>query len=150
MRQNRAGVKTILQMHVYENRKNKGIMKMQPHIFDFQIAYADTDAGGIVYHPRYVEIAERARMNMFSDVVDPNGGFVMRELSVKYIKPLRLGDKFTVETVFTGHSAATIDIEHRFIKNGEMHAVLTGTVVYVDKNIKPARVPDVWLKFLEE
>lgn len=30
------------------------------HKFPFAIAYADTDAGGIVYHGRYIEIAERA------------------------------------------------------------------------------------------
>lgn len=123
---------------------------MKPHIFNFQIAYADTDAGGIAYHPRYVEIAERARMNMFSDVSDPNGGFVMRKLTMKYLKPLRLGDKFTVETIFTGHTAATVDIEHKFMKDGEAHAVMTGTVVYVNKEIKPARIPDVWLKFMEK
>ncbi|GEM_PF-2285645 len=34
------------------------------HKFPFAIAYADTDAGGIVYHGRYIEIAERARMDL--------------------------------------------------------------------------------------
>jgi acyl-CoA thioesterase FadM len=61
-----------------------------------------------------------------------------------------LGDKFAVETVFTGHTAATVDIEHRFVKDGVPHAVMTGTVVYVNKDIKPTRIPDVWLKFMEE
>ena len=36
---------------------------MKVHVFPFTIAYADTDAEGIVYHARYLEIAERARMN---------------------------------------------------------------------------------------
>ena len=123
---------------------------MKPHIFNFQIAYADTDAGGIVYHARYIEIAERARMNMFENVKDPDGGFVIRELSIKYLKPLRLGDKFSVKTRFAGGSAASRKLEQIFVKDGIEHAVMTGTAVYVNRDIKPARIPDVWLKYLKE
>jgi acyl-CoA thioester hydrolase len=118
---------------------------MKPHIFNFQIAYADTDAGGIVYHARYVEIAERARMNALKDINDPNGGFVIRELSIKYIKPLRLSDDFNVETTFEKSGAATMAIEQKFVKDNEIYAILTGTAVYVNKDLKPSRLPDIWL-----
>jgi acyl-CoA thioester hydrolase len=113
------------------------------------VAYADTDAGGIVYHARYIEIAERARMDMFKDIKDPDGGFVIRKLSVKYLKPLRLGDVFQVETLFTGHGAATMDIEQKFVKDGETYAIMTGTAAYVNKDIRPARIPEIWLKIGE-
>jgi acyl-CoA thioester hydrolase len=120
---------------------------MKPHIFDFQIAWADTDAGGIVYHARFIEIAERARMAMYSDVKDTEGGFIIRELAIKYLKPLRVSDKIQVETVFTGHTHTSINIEQKFMKDGELHAVMTGTVVYVNKDIKPMRIPDAWLNY---
>jgi len=120
---------------------------MKPHIFNFQIAWADTDAGGIVYHARFIEIAERARMNMFSDIADTEGGFVIRELAIKYLKPFRLYDKIQVETVFMPHTAASMNIEQKFMKDGEVHAIMTGTVVYVNKDIKPTRIPDVWLNY---
>ena len=120
-------------------------MSQNPHKFPFSIAYADTDAGGIVYHARYIEIAERARMNMFSDVRDAEGGFVIRDLAVKYLKPLRLADKITVETRFVGHTAISMKIEQKFIRDGAEHAVMTGTVVYVNRDIKPTRIPDAWL-----
>ena len=60
---------------------------MKVHKFPFTIAYADTDAEGIVYHARYLEIAERARMNWLRGRVVPNGdvGFVVRELNIKYL-----------------------------------------------------------------
>ncbi|MDR1071363.1 MAG: thioesterase family protein [Rickettsiales bacterium] len=122
---------------------------MKPHVFNFTIAYADTDAGGIVYHARYIEIAERARMDMFRNIKDPDGGFVIRKLAIKYMKPLRLGDSFQVETLFAGHGAATMDIEQKFVKDGETYAVMTGTAAYVDKNIRPARIPEIWLKIGE-
>ncbi|MDR3208854.1 MAG: acyl-CoA thioesterase [Rickettsiales bacterium] len=123
---------------------------MTPHIFNFRIAYADTDAGGIVYHARYIEIAERARMDMFKDVNDSDGGFVIRKLSVKYLRPLRLGDAFQVETRFIGHGAATLDIEQKFVKDGEAYAVMTGTAAYVNKALKPVRIPEIWLKLGEK
>ena len=69
---------------------------MKPHIFPFTIAYADTDAEGIVYHARYLEIAERARMNWLRGrvAVDGDIGFVVRELNIKYLQPLKVGDEF--------------------------------------------------------
>jgi len=38
-------------------------------------------------------------------------------------------------------------IEQKFVKDGAEHAVMTGTVVYVNKDIKPARIPDAWLNY---
>ena len=35
---------------------------------DFLISYADTDAGGVVYHSRYIDMAERARMEMLHEL----------------------------------------------------------------------------------
>ena len=63
---------------------------MKIHKFPFAIAYADTDAGGIVYHGRYIEIAERARMDVLRGIKYPDGdvGFVVRDLNIRYIKPL--------------------------------------------------------------
>ena len=80
---------------------------MTAHIFPFSIAYADTDAGGIAYHGRYIEIAERARMNWLRGAVPPAGdvGFVVREIRARYIHPLRLGDDFTVESEYSKRGA---------------------------------------------
>ena len=32
------------------------------------VAYADTDVGGVMYHGRYVELAERSRLQWMLDV----------------------------------------------------------------------------------
>ncbi|MDR1361149.1 MAG: thioesterase family protein, partial [Rickettsiales bacterium] len=109
--------------------------------------YADTDAGGIVYHARYIEIAERARMNWLRGAVVPDGdiGFVIRELSIKYKKPLRLGDDFTVETRVLDIGAASIKIEQKFVKNDEIYAILSGTAAYIGADGKPKRIADGYL-----
>ncbi len=114
------------------------------HKFPFAIAYADTDAGGIVYHGRYIEIAERARMNWLRGVVYPDGdlGFVVRELNIKYIRPLKLSDEFVVETTITHVGAASLSVEQKFVRDGEIYAILNGTAAYIGGDMHPKRIPN--------
>jgi acyl-CoA thioester hydrolase len=125
-------------------------MNNKTHIFPFSIAYADTDAGGIVYHARYVEIAERARMKWMSNKVPTGGdvGFVIREVNLKYKKPLRLADEFVVESRLTDVGNASLRVEQKFVKDGEICAILTGTVAYIGADMKPKKIPDEMLAAL--
>ena len=117
---------------------------MKIHKFPFAIAYADTDAGGIVYHGRYIEIAERARMDILRGIKFPDGdvGFVVRDLSIRYVHPLFLGDEFVVETTVTKFGAASMSVEQKFVKDGVICAILTGTAAYIGANMMPKRIPD--------
>jgi acyl-CoA thioester hydrolase len=121
-------------------------MTSPAHIFPFSIAYADTDAGGIAYHARYVEIAERARMNWMRGAIPPDGdiGFVVREINVKYKKPLRLGDGFVVETRMLRIGNASLDVEQKFVKDGEICAILIGKAAYIGADLKPKKIPEVF------
>ena len=121
-----------------------------PHIFPFMIAYADTDAGGIVYHARYIEIAERARMDWWKQMGlwSLDSGFAVAELAIKYKRPLHLADEITVETRATSVGAATICVEQKFIKNGEICAIMTVKVAHLDRNLKPVRIPAEWAEQL--
>ena len=117
---------------------------MKTYTFPFAIAYADTDAGGIAYHGCYIEIAERARMNILRGIKFPDGdvGFVIRDLNIRYIKPLFLGDEFVVETVVTKFGAASMSVEQKFVKDGAICAILSGTAAYIGANLMPARIPE--------
>lgn len=117
---------------------------MTKHVFPFSIAYADTDAGGIVYHARYIEIAERARMQWLKNTVPPDGdiGFVIKNLSMKYKKPLKLADEFVVESCVLKLGAASIDVEQKFMKDGDVYAVLNATAAYIGRDLKPKRISD--------
>lgn len=119
---------------------------MKKHIFNFSVAYADTDAGGIMYHGRYIEIAERARMNWLGKNARPvanDVGLVIRNLDIKYIRPLFLADDFIVETVVTAVGAASVSVEQKFVKNGEICAILSGTAAYLSGEGRPIRMPAV-------
>lgn len=114
------------------------------HKFPFSIAYADTDAGGIVYHGRYIEIAERARMQWLRGhfAADGDLGFVVREIHVRYLRPLRLGDDFVVESSVVKCGAASMDIEQKFVKDGDVYAIINLTVAYLGSDMRPKRIPD--------
>ncbi|MBO5739911.1 MAG: thioesterase family protein [Alphaproteobacteria bacterium] len=113
------------------------------HVFPFTIAYADTDAEGIVYHARYLEIAERARMNWLRGhvVVGDDVGFVIRELNIKYLQPLRAADEFVVETQMVDVGAAIVRIEQKFVKDGAVCAIINLKVAYLGGDMRPKRIP---------
>ena len=123
---------------------------MKVHKFPFTIAYADTDAEGIVYHARYLEIAERARMNWLRGRVVPNGdvGFVVRELNIKYLQPLRVADEFIVETQMTDVGSAVVRIEQKFVKDGAEYAIINLKVAYLGGDMRPKRIPEEFIKGL--
>ena len=120
---------------------------MTVHIFPFTVAYADTDAEGIVYHARYLEIAERARMNWLRGrvVVGDDIGFVVRELNIKYMALLHAGEDFVVETQMVDVGAAIVRVEQKFVKDGIVCAIMNLKVAYLGANMRPKRIPSEFL-----
>lgn len=120
------------------------------HKFPFSIAYADTDAEGIVYHARYLEIAERARMNWLRGRLKADGdvGFVVKELNIKYFQPLMVADDFVVETVMTDVGAAVVKVEQKFVKDDVICAIINLKVAYLGGNMRPKRIPESFIKDL--
>lgn len=121
---------------------------MIKHKFPFSIAYADTDAGGIVYHGRYIEIAERARMNWLRGrfAADGDLGFVVRELGIKYLVPLRLDDDLVIESEIINVGAASMGLQQKFVKDGLICAILDVKVAYLGADMKPKRIPQAMLE----
>ncbi|MCQ2599564.1 MAG: thioesterase family protein [Alphaproteobacteria bacterium] len=125
---------------------------MKVYEFPFSVAYADTDAEGIVYHGRYIEIAERARMQLLLGLEMPKGdvGFVIRELNIKYKSPLRLADNFVVRSKIVSLGAASMQVEQQFVHGDDVCAVLNVMVAYLGANMRPARIPEQMVKRLSE
>jgi len=77
------------------------------NIFEWSVRvyYEDTDTGGVVYHSNYLKFFERARTEMLREknisqqlLLEQNIGFVVRSLTVDYLKGAVLDDKLTVKT----------------------------------------------------
>ena len=121
------------------------------HRFPFQIAFADTDAFGIAYHARFIEMAERARMDWARNVKYPDGdaGFVVRQLDIKYMAPLLPGDDIIIETVPTNIGSASVKIEQKFLRNDEICAIMHITSAYLGSDMRPKAIPESVIRVFE-
>ena len=75
------------------------------HSAQYKVYYEDTDAGQIMYHGRYINWCERARMDFTHDLgIDftamHNEGvlIVVRHLEADYFKPAKLEQTLRVES----------------------------------------------------
>jgi YbgC/YbaW family acyl-CoA thioester hydrolase len=74
----------------------------------YTVDFVDTDAGGVVYHTRYLEMAERARAAMLRHIglsnkqlLQVNMIFPVTNLTCRFHKPAKLDD--TIDTVSYTH-----------------------------------------------
>ncbi|SBT03103.1 acyl-CoA thioesterase [Candidatus Accumulibacter aalborgensis] len=78
--------------------------KLNAFAIPVRIYYEDTDAGGVVYYANYLKFFERCRTEWLREVGhqqtdllrDPGIAFVVRRVSVEYLKPARLDDQLVV------------------------------------------------------
>lgn len=80
---------------------------MKTFTYKARVYFSDTDAGGIVYHARYLDFAEHARtealrevsLSSQSELLTSDIAFVVKSINISYEKPGYLDDELTVETV---------------------------------------------------
>jgi acyl-CoA thioester hydrolase len=128
---------------------------MTPHRYDIRIYYADTDAGGVVYHANYLTLAERARTECLRDLGIPHARmiaehdclFMVRRVELEYLRPARLDDMLTITTAFQAQTAATLSLRQTFaLAEGRREiAQLQVELVCVRASTgRPARTPPSW------
>lgn len=96
------------------------------HSYKVRVYYQDTDAGGIVYHSKYLDFAERARSELLVDMglsnkklIEQGVAFVLRNASVQYKAPARLDDVIDVQTSVKEIKNASLVMQHQFIVDGK-------------------------------
>jgi acyl-CoA thioester hydrolase len=112
-----------------------------------RIYYEDTDAGGVVYHARYVAFCERARSDCLrllgihqSTFEDAN--FVVRRMVCDFLRPARLDDLLEVHTRFIEMGGARIELGQEVMLNGNTVFKADVTVALVDSRGRPKRLPE--------
>ena len=117
------------------------------HIMPIRIYYEDTDAGGVVYHARYVAFCERARSDCLrllgihqSTFEDAN--FVVRRMVCDFLKPARLDDLLEVHTRFVEMAGARVEIGQEVMLNGNTVFKADVTVALVDARGRLKRLPE--------
>lgn len=115
-----------------------------------RVYYQDTDAGGVVYHSRYLDFMERARYEWLRTLgFDPgrltrdfNVAFVIRSATLDFLKPARLDDLLQVTARVAEAARTRVEIAQSVRRD---HAVLVeGVVKAVCVNLnnwKPVGIP---------
>jgi len=118
-----------------------------------RVYYEDTDAGGIVYHTRYINFCERARSETFFErgmIPSQNNqsGFVVRNINADFLATSKLGDLLTVTSkILTRKNSSLLLLQEIWrdeIKVFSMEVVL----VYIDKD-RPRRIPPEFIEIFD-
>lgn len=124
------------------------------HRYPLRVFYEDTDAGGIVYHARYLHFAERARTELLRlagieqsqlrqrhDMV-----FAVRRCEVDFRRPAHLDDLVEVRSRLTALSGAKLNAVQEIWRAGEPLAGehlarVAVEVVSLRGDGRPTRIP---------
>ena len=115
-----------------------------------RIYYEDTDSGGIVYHSKYLNFAERGRTeflrkrNLEQNEIRKEYEiiFVVKALKIDYLGAAYLDDIIVVKTKICQLNKAKVIFEQAIMKEKIILAKIKATVVCINKDRKICRMND--------
>ena len=118
-----------------------------------RVYYEDTDAGGIVYHTRYINFCERARSEIFFErgmlpSQSDQSGFVVRNITADFLATSKLGDLLTVTSeILTCKSSSLILLQEVWRDETKVFSMEI-VLVYIDRG-RPRRIPEEFIKVFD-
>ena len=121
---------------------------------NIKVYYEDTDAGGVVYYANYLKFLERARTEALFTIGfnnkkikgDYGALIVVKSCNIEYKKPSYLEDELKIRS-FVKSVTKTSFVMFQFItKDYELIVEAKVHLVFVDKDGKPMKVPEVIFK----
>lgn len=133
----------------YRKSKTQSGSNKVSHTAQYRVYYEDTDAGGVVYHANYLKFAERARTDMLrslqinqSELRQEQGIlFVVRNISIDFIKPAHLDNLLEVRTSVVKMANAKMELLQEIFCDEKRLSSLDVTVVCVNNEFKPTKIP---------
>jgi acyl-CoA thioester hydrolase len=126
----------------------------------YRVYWEDTDAGGVVYHARYLHFFERARSDWLRQLgfgqrelkAEANRVFAVTRMDTRFIAPARLEDELEVSVRVERLRAVSVVFTqaiHR-LGDGELLATAEVHAACLDADsFKPARAPRVMMTAIE-
>lgn len=120
------------------------------HRLPLRVYYEDTDFSGFVYHASYLRFMERGRTELLrglagdqSDLHADGTGlvFVVRKMTLDFLKPARMDDLIEVHTRSSELRGASMHLAQE-VRRGEDVLVRAEVVVACVRNGRAIRLPD--------
>jgi acyl-CoA thioester hydrolase len=118
--------------------------------FRYRVYWEDTDAGGVVYHARYLQFLERARSDWLASIGihqvplrEQHGVvFAITRMELDFRKPARLEDELSVTVGVQSTGRVRMDFVQRIERDGELLLTATVQAACLDaERFLPARTP---------
>ena len=131
-------------------------LKTEPFVWPVRVYFEDTDAGGVVYHARYLNFFERARTEMLramgisqTELREKHGYiWVVLDISVKFRQAAKLDDELLVTAQLQWVKGVRQGFLQEITRQSDNAVVataeLSAVMLHAD-SLKPARVPG-WIK----
>jgi acyl-CoA thioester hydrolase len=97
------------------------------HVLPVRVYFEDTDFSGLVYHGSFVRWCERGRSDFLRllgndhraliDAAEP-AAFVVRRLTLDYLKPARIDEILEITTTVKNTGAATLTLTQHIMRGG--------------------------------
>ena len=108
----------------------------------FRVYYEDTDASGRVYHANYLKYLERGRSNLIYQsnynhqelLKKFNIIFVVKNLSINYLRPAFFEDILEVQTSINQLSRVKLNFNQKIFRNTEL--LVDAEVIVIPVNIE--------------
>ena len=124
------------------------------HQLPVRVYFEDTDAGGVVYHASYVRFCERGRTDFLrllgvearqlisGEASNEPAAFVVRRMSLDFLRPARMDDLLVIETRVKELGGASVTLEQAIMKDGVKVFEAEVIVVLVSVAGKPLRLTE--------
>lgn len=120
--------------------------------FRYRVYWEDTDAGGVVYHARYLAFFERARSDWLRVMGFPqvamrerdNRLFVVRRIDIRFVAPARLEDELAITISVEHLRGASMTLEQSMRRAGDDELLASARVeaaCLAADRFCPARMP---------
>ena len=135
-----------------------GVFDGPRHLYAVRVYYEDTDLSGITYHANYLRWFERARSDLLRmlkidqrDAIEAGeGAYAVSEINLKYLRPAKLDDDVTIETVCTELKAASCRMHQIARRQDEPLCEASLRVGFIALDGRPRRQPADWRAAFEE
>jgi len=124
-------------------------MSEPQHRWPVRVYYEDTDAGGVVYHARFLCFCERARTEFLRALgIDHHRlaaahgvVFTVRRLTLDLDAPARLDDALDVVTRLLGVGGARLHVQQEVRRDAARLATARLELAVVGSDLRPRRLP---------